>query len=327
MPATLSPPIVRDQWRLRAAQAPELQLQRQAARQPLGIDVVYVHGATFGADLSVFHRFDGRSWADALNEAGLDVWGFDFAGYGASQRYGGDAPAPWGRLDAAAAQLGRVMAAVRATGAGRPPVLLAHSWGTLVASRLAAQAPDDVAALVLFGPIARRAPPRAGPPPPKGPEGPKGPAAAFHVVSAWAQYRRFVADVPPGEPQVLDEAHFEAWAADYLASDPGSATRQPPSVCVPAGPLADLAALWSGQTLVELGRVRAPTLIVRGAWDACSTDADAATLLAELGAMVKRDTVIPRATHLMHLEAGRHALYAEVNRFLLQTLFQPGAST
>ena len=49
--------------------------------------VLYVHGATFPSALSVAHRFDGRSWRDALCDAGFDVWGLDFYGFGNSDRY------------------------------------------------------------------------------------------------------------------------------------------------------------------------------------------------------------------------------------------------
>src|SRR5215469_9149720 len=49
--------------------------------------VLYVHGATFPSALSIAHRFDGKSWRDALNEAGFDVWGLDFYGFGHSGRY------------------------------------------------------------------------------------------------------------------------------------------------------------------------------------------------------------------------------------------------
>src|SRR5262249_7963023 len=49
--------------------------------------VLYVHGATFPSALSIAHRFDRYSWRDALCEAGFDVWGFDFLGYGYSDRY------------------------------------------------------------------------------------------------------------------------------------------------------------------------------------------------------------------------------------------------
>src|SRR6202046_1569474 len=49
--------------------------------------VLHVHGATFPSALSIAHRFDGRSWRDALNDAGFDVWGLDFYGFGDSDRY------------------------------------------------------------------------------------------------------------------------------------------------------------------------------------------------------------------------------------------------
>ena len=49
--------------------------------------VLYVHGATFPSALSIAYRFNGRSWADALTEAGFDVLGLDFYGYDGSDRY------------------------------------------------------------------------------------------------------------------------------------------------------------------------------------------------------------------------------------------------
>src|SRR5882757_8417297 len=49
--------------------------------------VIYVHGATFPSALSIAHRFDGRSWRDALCDAGFDVWALDFCGFGHSDRY------------------------------------------------------------------------------------------------------------------------------------------------------------------------------------------------------------------------------------------------
>jgi alpha-beta hydrolase superfamily lysophospholipase len=66
----------------------------------------------------------------------------------------------------------------------------------------------------------------------------------------------------------------------------------------------------SGQLSYQPGRVVAPTLIVRGAWDNLCRDADAAWLMQALGARQKADVVIPAATHLMHLEQGREGLFA-----------------
>ena len=67
---------------------PALSVQEQTTgRADRRHPVLYVHGFTFPSDLSVFWKFDGNSWADALNEAGYSVWAFDFAGFGGSERY------------------------------------------------------------------------------------------------------------------------------------------------------------------------------------------------------------------------------------------------
>src|SRR4051812_2311638 len=49
--------------------------------------VLYVHGMSFPSALSIAHRFDGRSWRDELCDAGFEVWGLDFYGFGFSDRY------------------------------------------------------------------------------------------------------------------------------------------------------------------------------------------------------------------------------------------------
>jgi alpha-beta hydrolase superfamily lysophospholipase len=288
-----------------------LQLQRPGATAPLA-DVIYVHGATFGADLSVFFAFDGRSWADELSAAGFAVWGFDFAGYGSSQRYPAATEGPAGAIDDAVRQLGRVVRAVRQRNGDRAVVLLSHSRGGAVAARYAGEQPRDVAALLLFAPVVMRA---------GGAAVAAMPAQASHYpLTVWAQHRRFIEDVPRGEPPPIADAHMEGWAAGFLASDPTAASRTPASVMTPSGPLADIRALWSGQALYDPARIAAPTLLVRGAWDAVCNDADAARLMASLRVQDKTDVKIEAATHLMHLERQRVALHEQVNRFLLRVL-------
>ncbi len=272
-------------------------------------DVLYLHGSTFGADLSIFFRFDGHSWADALNAAGHTVWGFDWVGYGHSDRYPQGATGAVGCLADVLPQLQRVIAAIRARNGDRPVALVAHSWGGGVAAAYASLHPQDVRALVLFGPIVPRKP--ASPS-----STPTAPVASHYPVSLWAQYRRFVEDVPRGQPQVLSEAHFQAWGDAYLATDPTSATRSPPSVWTPAGPGADVQAWWSGDWMYDPAGVEAPTLLVRGEWDSLCTDADAANLLDALGSTHKLDRRIEHATHLMHLEKQRGLLYEHTNQFL-----------
>src|SRR5882724_7414364 len=65
----------------------QLFLRHLPPAKPSDRIVLYVHGATFPSALSIAHRFDGYSWRDALCGAGFDVWGFDFHGFGYSDRY------------------------------------------------------------------------------------------------------------------------------------------------------------------------------------------------------------------------------------------------
>ena len=271
--------------------------------------VVYVHGATFPSELSVFFRFDGRSWADALAETGCSVWGFDFVGYGRSSRYPAHSIEPCGRSTEALPQLLAVLQRIRSLNGRRPVTLLAHSWGATVAARAASDRPEWIDRLALFGPIVRREMPIPSPPLP-----------ALRPVNVWEQYRRFIEDVPRGHSSVLLDRHIESWSRRYLASDPTSATRNPPSVLTPTGPMADIQALWHGAALYDAGRITQPLLVVRGEWDSLCTDADAVRLLREAASRVKRDAKIRAGTHLLHLEESRVELYRTVNEFLREPM-------
>jgi pimeloyl-ACP methyl ester carboxylesterase len=253
---------------------------------------------------------------DTLAAAGFDPWAFDFAGFGRSGRYAEmDAPPnglqPLGRVEAGAAQLTRVLKLVVQRSGRRPVSIIAHSWGTLVAGRVAQEQPHLIDRLIYFGPIV---PSQDGVLPTGMPQ--PGSLGSWLPVSIDAQYRRFVADAPAGEPAVLNERHFRLWAAAYLATDPTSTGRTPASVRVPAGPFADILDAWCGASSYLPGAIRAPTLIVRGEWDSWSTAADARWLLDNRPQLATQDVVIPRATHVMHLEENRHLLHRVTQQFL-----------
>jgi len=272
--------------------------------------VLYVHGATFPSALSIAHRFDGYSWADDLAEAGFDVWGFDFHGFGSSDPFPEMArpaeghPALGATRDAAA-QIERVARFVLRESGARSLSIVAHSWGTIAAGLFASRFPALVDRLVFFGPITRR-------------DG--GSAAvlpAWGLVTAEEQWARFVADVPAGEAAVMSRRHFADWGARYLESDGASAERSPPAVRVPNGPRQGIADAWAGKLGYDPAAISAPVAIIRGEWDSLCTDTDAAGLFRSLTASpVRRDVKISRATHLMHLESGRFALYRETGSFL-----------
>jgi pimeloyl-ACP methyl ester carboxylesterase len=273
--------------------------------------VLYVHGATFPSALSIAHRFDGHSWRDALCEAGFHLWGLDFHGYGGSDPYSAmseppDRRAPLGGADDAGQQLEQAVRFIRQRHADSRISIIAHSWATIVACGFAARCPALVERLVLFGAIARRT---GVQPPPRYP--------AWRLVSLKDQWDRFTAEVPTGELPVLSRRHFDEWGERYLDSDPTSRMRTPPSVKTPSGPWHDIGRAWAGDLAYQPSRVRAPVAIIRGEWDSMCNDADAAWLFANLSASpVRRDVKISRATHLMHLETSRYALYRETENFL-----------
>jgi pimeloyl-ACP methyl ester carboxylesterase len=275
--------------------------------------VLYVHGATFPSALSIAHRFDGRSWRDDLNAAGFDVWGLDFLGYGESDRYpemaeAADAHPPLGRAEDASRQIAAAARFILDHHAARRLSIIAHSWGTIAAARFAGEHPSLVDRLVLFGPIARRTPPDHEPAPA---------LPAWRTVSLEDQWTRFVEDVPPGEQPVLSRVHFTDWGERYLDSDPDSRRRSPAGVRIPAGPVADILDAWHGNLAYDPALVRAPVAIIRGAWDGVVPDDDARRLFdAFTSSPIKRDIKIGRATHLMHLETMRFALYRESIAFL-----------
>lgn len=284
-----------------------------------GPSVLYVHGATFPSASSISYRIDGRSWMDDLRARGFDVWAFDFAGYGGSDRPAAMYAAskdvrPFSRAPEAADQIERVVRHVLKMSGRRHLSIIAHSWGTLPAGLFAGQRPELVERLVLFGPVALR----------RG-ETADVPGVAARPVSAADQWQSFQSGMPAGHASPIDRSLFDDWAKIYLASDPESGARTPPSVMAPTGPQADIGAAWSGCFPYDPASVRALTLIVRGEWDSVTQDADAVWLTKSLvnvpgGA---RDVKLPQGAHRMHLETNRQALFDAVGAFLGETGRRP----
>jgi pimeloyl-ACP methyl ester carboxylesterase len=280
--------------------------------EPRGNVVLYVHGGTFPSGLSIAHRFDGWSWRDELAASGFHCWGLDFHGFGRlSDPYPemaepAEQHAPLGRAEDASRQLEHAVRFICAHHRVSRISLIAHSWGSIVSGRFAGQHPRLVERLVFFGPIAwraRRADPQR--------------LSAWRLISLKDQWDRFVADVPPGEPPVLSKRHFDEWGQAYLDVDPESRTRSPPAVKTPSGAFQDIYDAWAGELAYDPTSVHAPVAIIRGEWDGMSTEEDAKWLFNALkSSPIRRIITISRATHLMHLEESRYALYRETEAFL-----------
>lgn len=274
--------------------------------------VLYVHGGTFPSALAVAHRFDGRSWRDELCNAGFQVWALDFHGFGRfsdpypEMELPAESMEPLGRADDASRQLESAVRFICEHHRVGRISIIAHSWGTIVTGRFAERCPELVDLLVFFGPIAQRKP-----------VGDRQHLPGWRLISLEDQWKRFTETVPCGEARVLFRHHFEEWGERYLDVDPESRTRVPPSVKVPSGAFQDIYDAWAGELAYDPGLIQAPVAIIRGEWDGMCTDRDARWLFDALAASrIRRDVKISRATHLMHLESNRYALYREAEAFL-----------
>ena len=267
---------------------------------------------SFPSASSIAHRFDGRSWRDELCDAGWDVWGLDFYGFGYSDRYPemsqpAESNPPLGQADEISQQIDCATQFIRAQLALPKTSFIVHSGGSIGTGLFAVRNPELVDRLVFFAPTARREPQNG--PAPRFP--------AWRLISLKDQWQRFSEDVPKGQPPVLSQKHFRDWGERYLLTDEDAGARSPPSVKTPAGIIHDITTAWQGKLAYDPGGVLAPVAIIRGEWDRMCTDADARWLFDALtNSPVKRDVKISRATHLMHLEENRFALYRETQTFL-----------
>jgi pimeloyl-ACP methyl ester carboxylesterase len=301
-----------------AAWQPKLTVREQTSERA-DRPVLYVHGFTFPSSLSVFWKLDGRSWADALNDAGFSVWGFDLAGYGGSERYpqmemaSPQTGPALGAPEDAAEQIARVVAYILERTKAPRISIVAHSIGTIPAGLFATRHPELVERIVFFGPATQR---KLATLPGGLPSSSAG-LPQWRLVTVKNQLDRFVQEVPPGHEPVLLDRHFQPWARAYLASDPTSSTREPASVKVPNGALAGLIDAWTGKLAYDPARIKSPLLVVRGEWDTLSSESDASWLLgAATSSPEKKYVKVTEATHLMLLEENRHDLYRATNEFL-----------
>jgi pimeloyl-ACP methyl ester carboxylesterase len=282
--------------------------------------VLYVLAAHFPSALSIAHRFDGRSWRDALCDAGFHVWALDFLGFGRlsdpfpeMQRPSEEFP-PLCRAEDASRQLEHAVRHICDHHRVERISIIAHSWGTIVTGRFAGRCRELVDRLVFFGPIAQREP-----------KGERARLPGWRLISLEDQWNRFTETVPSGEAHVLLRRHFKEWGERYLDVDPESRARSPAAVKVPSGAFQDIYDAWAGELAYDPGLVQAPVSIIRGQWDTMCTDQDARWLFDALAASpIRRDVKISRATHLMHLEASRYALYREAEVFLSTGDTAPG---
>lgn len=308
-----------------AGPAPGLQLYLRNKRvQPASVaasaarTLVFVHGASLPAETAFDVPLEGGSWADQLARRGYDVWLVNVRGYGRSGvpdavRQAGDAGGPFARTQDAVADLSAAIEHIAAQRRVGDVHLLGWSWGTVITSAYAGSRPDRVRSLTLLTPVAPSlAPAQAANPP---------------ALQAWNRWtvpdalKRIQAGVPDAErDKLLPPAARQAWEQVLASSQPEAANSQPVRYRSPTGVAADGRDWWAaGKSFYDPARITAPLLVVAAEWDGLTPAADAARLFPQFTqAWPRALTVLPRASHFVAVETGRHALFRIHADFLEQ---------
>lgn len=256
-----------------------------AAPGPAAPTIVAVHG--FRGDhhgLSLL--------ADCLPEH--RVLALDLPGFGAADAYP-DAE------HTVAHHARTVREAVAALGVERP-VLVAHSYGTVVAARAVAQAPGDWAALVLLNPIAEPALSASG-------------AWTDRVAARAAQgYYELAARLPDRLGDALLRSRAVTWATTLMMSETADArilshthdqhTRHFSGFATRSSLAQAYRASTTGSVPDDADRLALPVLLVAGARDPLGSVAAQEALAARIAAVSPRVRleVLDDVGHLLHYE-------------------------
>jgi pimeloyl-ACP methyl ester carboxylesterase len=253
---------------------------------------------------------------DALARNGWDVWLMEMRGFGRSTK-----PPEMDQPDANNPPIAPAALAVRDLATAIDHIrqrrgvarisLIGWSRGTALIGMYAAENPDSVRRLVMYGPNwIRVSSTTAGTPAPIG---------AYQTWSVAEARARLQAGAPADVRDSLMPPHWvAAWSAAVLATDPVGAARKPPVVRTPAGTVQDGRETWqAGKAAFDPSRIKAPTLVITGEWDGVNPPALARGMFAKLiNAPVRRFTEVGEATHFMMVEKNRHQLFGQTRFFL-----------
>ena len=295
-----------------------LREKRSAAvsRAPEGKVVLFLE--PFGVPTAEAFDVPGLSWMDALARAGYDTWALDFRGFGQSSR-----PPAMGKPPAANPPLTTTAEAVRDLDAAVRYIteqrgvdtisLIGWSWGGVVGGAYAAEHPARVDKLVLHGAMHGFPLPMMTKPLESAPGVPK-PLPAYQLAPfalTGDHWKMMMAGRELAAP-----ASIEAVRKVFLAADPMSGDREPPSIRRAMGPMVDLYSIWSDKPVYDAAKITAPVLVIAGDADSF---ADPTLFCSLTHSPDRREVIIPDATHWALYERNRDVLLSETEKFLGST--------
>jgi len=292
-------------------------------KRPTGIEtfpssriVLFVHGITFPSESTFDLSLDGLSWMDFIARAGYDVYLVDVRGYGGSTRPAAmseppDRNPPVATLGEAVDDVDAAVNFILRRRNVERINLIGWSWGTIVMGRYAATHGNKVDRLVLYAPVWQRKTESLAA---RGADV----KTAYRLVNVAAVKSRWLAGVAPDkQEQLIPRGWFETWVAATLATDPWGSKQTPAVIRAPNGGLVAPQPAGDWVPPYDPAAIKAPTLLIKGEWDADTPSYMAQTLfLLIVNAPMKQYVEIGEGTHSIMLERNRMQLFRAVQSFL-----------
>ncbi len=297
--------------------------EERPAGPPHGEVVFFFMGATTPAGVAFDLAVPGYSWSEHLASLGYRVVRWDPTGYGSSS----DPPEldeppsrnhPITRSAVVEEQAERVADEVAARTGDEGFHVICWSAGCAPALAFAEKRPERVQSLVLYGATFGPLSP-LGLPPFDPDTSITNFVGAYRLTSEADVAERWDRMIPVDDKTAYrDPAVFETWVRDFLASDETVAEREPASVRVPNGMLADSYEVLLGHPPYDASKVRAPALVIRGSDDPETNTRGSNLLLEALGSTDKSLVEVPDGTHYITVEKNHLAFWEAVDAFLAE---------
>jgi pimeloyl-ACP methyl ester carboxylesterase len=258
------------------------QTGQEAVAAQAGKVALLLHGATWSGRPDFDLQIRDYSLMDFLARNGYDVWAIDIHGYGQSDKSTKD----WSDTASAAQDMASAVDYVCKLRKIPRLKALGWSWGTQIAGIYAAEHPDRLSKLILYGNVWKGLPEWRNIPAPKEQYRTNGDADARE-------------DFVPGQ---FEQDVVDTYAREALKADPKS----------PNGILVDL---FTKLPLIDPEKITVPTLILRPEKDFASTPEEMATFFQKLKSPDKAYVCLPDGGHAIILEKGHRRFQNEVLAF------------
>jgi len=255
---------------------------QEAATAQAGKVALLIHGSTWSGRPDFDLQIRDYSLMDFLARNGYDVWAIDIHGYGQSDKTDKD----WSDTASAALDLGSALDYICGLRKVAKVDVLGWSWGTLIAGVYAADHPDRIAKLILYGNVWKGLPGWKTFPAPKKP---------YQTNTDGGARSDFI----PGQ---FERDVVDAYAQEALRTDPQS----------PNGVLVDCS---SKLPMVDPERITVPTLIIRPEKDSVSRPEEMLEFFGKLKTADKSYVCLPEGGHAIHLEKGHRRFQQTVLAF------------